>query len=178
MRALEPYLPERCSSVSFGAGRRRLLMLAAAATLLTAISVWVVARDQPAGWFGALFFGLGLAVFLLQMVPGVSGLRLDAEGFHTRSLFSEWTIRWSDVREFRANERWRRLLAFPASGYLLRDESPLSSRVFSVLRFVTGVDGGLYDDYGFRRDDLVRLLNAWRKFHAGEGAVPPAHERC
>ena len=56
--------------------------------------------------------GLCVVVFVLQMIPGAARLRLDAEGFHVRSLYSGTTIRWSEVREFRVgNVGWQALWA-------------------------------------------------------------------
>jgi len=172
VRALESYLPANRPSASFGPDRRRLLIYAALAALMTAAGAWLAAEGKTWGWLGAVFFGLCVVVFVLQMIPGAARLRLDAGGFHVRSLYSGTTIRWSEIREFRVgNVGWRRLFGPPMVGYLLREGSSFSGRALRMVRAASGIEGALPERYGFLRDDLVRLLNAWREYHAGESVV-------
>src|SRR6266481_8165919 len=52
------------------------------------------------GWFVALFFGLGVVVFLAQFWPAASYLKLTPRGFVCCTLFRSWSASWESVSEF------------------------------------------------------------------------------
>ena len=52
------------------------------------------------GWCSILFFGIGVVVFAMTLIPGASYLRLKREGFEVCNLFRSHTTSWSQVECF------------------------------------------------------------------------------
>ena len=52
------------------------------------------------GYVATVFFGLGSALFLVQLLPGANQLEIASEGLKYRVLFKETTILWKNVGSF------------------------------------------------------------------------------
>lgn len=75
-----------------------MLLLGSAA--FVAAGVWMVREGRPFGWAAIGFFGLGILVGVVQLLPGSSRLRIDAMGFSATHLFRTTSVRWADVASF------------------------------------------------------------------------------
>ena len=80
------------------------LLLSAA---FVAGGIFMVSAGQEVGWLAIAFFGLGVVVFALQLLPNCSYVRLGPEGFTVRRLFRSHSCRWSDVGAFKVAELGR-----------------------------------------------------------------------
>ena len=125
------------------------------------VGAWEVSsRDAGAlGRLCTLFFGLGAAVFTVQIMPGASYLRVRGDGFLYCSLFRKSpVIPWRDVSIFR-------VASVPPSGIRLvvfdwyTASHPAVRRVNQHL---TGATDGLPDSYGLSPQELADLLNTCR----------------
>src|SRR5262245_1348269 len=56
--------------------------------------------ERSLGYVCMLFFGLGVVVSLLQLIPGSSYLRLARDGIIIRSMWRTTFYRWSDIERF------------------------------------------------------------------------------
>src|SRR5713101_7930664 len=74
------------------------LLLSAA---FVAGGIFMVSAGQQVGWLPIFFFGLGVLVFGLQLLPNCSYVRVGPEGFTVCSLFRSHSCRWSDVGVFK-----------------------------------------------------------------------------
>ena len=131
------------------------------------------------GWIGIAFFGLGIPISLLMLVPGLNALTLTPEGFSLKHLGRTrkvWNIKWSDISEFSVMEM-PKALPFPNHVQMkkvgmnyapsLRDQlSPSRIRLADWNRRRVGCDGALPDTYGLKVEELVTLLNEWRTRHS------------
>jgi hypothetical protein len=120
-----------------------------------------MARKEPGfvPWMFLFFFGLCAAVFVAQLLPGASYLRLHGEGFDVCSLYRKWpTIRWESTSYFRVTR-------LPPVGHALVvfDAEGLGKETLQAInRGLTGAAAGLPDTYGMKPQELADLMNAWR----------------
>jgi hypothetical protein len=129
----------------------------------TAIGVLGVRTDGPVvGWLCLILFGLGSIVFLIQLLPGASYLRLSPDGFTYCSLFRTWPmIFWRDVSEFRAAyvSRGAALVVYDSNA----TSKPTLRKINRAL--VGATDGISASAYGLKPEELAEVMNAWRSLH-------------
>jgi hypothetical protein len=138
---------------------------------MTGSGIWIVSDGQ---WFGLLpsaFFGLGLVVSLILLLPGSSFLELDANGFVIRNVFRDSRLSWADIDGFETRRLGMRkfvTLNF-ARGY------SASSRVRALAKGMSGAEGALPDTYGMSAEDLANLMNqhlrTYRQAPTNQGAT-------
>ena len=122
-------------------------------------------RHVIVGWFGAIFFSVGMVAAAVMIVPGASEMALDGGGLTLRTNYRDRRWTWTDVSDF---------------AVVNDDLIPLCRRVgFNEKRaprgrFVTAVKRStdwprwrnvvLTDSYGgLSVDDCVRLLSLWQQ---------------
>jgi hypothetical protein len=149
--------------------RRRHLGLLAASVLLVAVGGWLIRAGDAFGWVCIVFFGLGAVAAAANLLPGRTGLHLDATGMELRSVFRSRLIRWDEVEAFFPAEVADRVLVCwdHAPGYTAQP----ALRAISL--HMVGAEACLPDTYGLTPQALAALLNRWRREHAGgpAGAV-------
>ena len=134
----------------------RFLLLTLA---FVAAGIWIGVRGDWVGYAFAAFFGLGIPVFTIEMLPGASFLRLSNEEFEFSSLYRRHVVRWIDVGEF---------------GVITQKQ--MGAKVHQT---VAGMDAGLPDSYGLSIEDLLDLMQEyWRERIGAELAVPPKSDRA
>ena len=123
-----------------------------------AIGGFMIAEGQGAGWFVAGFFGLGVAVFSIGLLPGASYLRLSAEGFTLCSLYRRRDFAWGDVGPFFPGViSGRKMVLFDFA------DSAYRPRWRAVARALSGAEDALPDTYGMTAGELAALMNDWRE---------------
>ena len=123
---------------------------------------WIVPNDHMTGWLSIIFFGLCALVFAVQLLPNSSYLRLTSEGFTICSLFRAHSFKWSDVRSFSVGRvGLNKMVMFDFSEHY-QDSSRLRKINVGIARH----EGGLPDSYGMPHEDLVNLLNQYRRAHS------------
>ena len=71
-------------------------------SLLFTVGGTFMIEDEPIkGWLVTAFFGLCLLVFVIQLIPGSTELKLTNEGFEMTSLFRRRLTKWQDVKMFK-----------------------------------------------------------------------------
>jgi len=138
------------------------LLLLLACCLFVAGGVWMIQEGQLMGWLVAAFFGLGLIVIPLQLVPSFSFLKVSSSGIEIRSLWRCHEYKWSDISHFYTGcvgKNKMVLIAF-APSY----QQAQTAR--KVARALSGAEGALPDTYGFTAEALAEYLNAWKAAHA------------
>jgi hypothetical protein len=122
-------------------------------------SVLMICDGETVGWLGAIFFGLGVAVFLMQLYPGSSFLTVSEEGIEFCSLFRRHRFRWEDISEFGTYSVRSRGMAvgkMVGFNYSTGYQQGAKTRAFS--RLLAGFEGGLPDTYGFSAEELAQML--------------------
>jgi hypothetical protein len=133
-----------------------------------AIGIWMMRDDAtltktyggiPAiymAWGATLFFGLGLIISIVVMLPGAASLTLRADGFTVRKIFRDRIFSWTDADNFSVfTIRTSRLVGF---NYRLFTNTALGRANVAL----TGRNAALPDSYGLAEEDLVRLMSLWR----------------
>ncbi|MFY2765148.1 STM3941 family protein [Arenimonas sp. MALMAid1274] len=134
-----------------------LLLLVCAA--FVALGIFLVLRGQMLlGWLNVGFFGLGVAVAAISLLPGSNYLRLSRDGFEVCSLYRRGTVRWRDVQAFFPAEIARRPLV--CWNYADDYDRQRAGRLLATE--LAGVEAALPDTYGLSADALAQLLNQWR----------------
>lgn len=127
----------------------------------TYTGILMIRDEKAAGWLCAIFFGLGIPISILQLLPGSSYLKLDKDGFTFSSMYRPKKIAWKDVLEFGT---YRPPRAAEMVGFTLRTDSQTAGHRLSA--GLSGWHGGLPDTYGRSAKDLAELLEDWRKKHS------------
>ena len=156
--------------------RRRWTLLLLTFAAFTACSVWAF-TDEPNVVFGAgaVLFGAGLLLSVLQLVPGRAYLRIAPDGLVMRTPLKTRRLDWNDVENFTGYEIQQRYGSTKHVGFDRRDLTPERQGFWkTVSRGMTGVDGGLPDTYGFDHEELARLLNKARDRYATEHGLSPS----
>jgi hypothetical protein len=116
-------------------------------------------KEQPViGWFVTLFFGLGLIVFLIQIIPGSTELTLTKEGFEMTSLFRKGTIRWTEIESFNIGYiGGNKTIVFDFNE---RYKKHKTGKIIS--KGLSGSHGALPTTYGLKAKELLKILNEWK----------------
>jgi hypothetical protein len=115
------------------------------------------------GWFDIVFFGLGVIVCVVALMPGRSHLTLDANGFTVHSLFRSSTARWEDVDDFAAVNM---AVVHPTRKIMLVGYNDRTQAQRSLARANMGLVGrnsALPDTYGMTAADLAHVMLLWRR---------------
>ena len=150
--------PVRRFNVNRWANLRLALACAAAVG-----AFWLPVLDSPKHqWAGTIFFGIGVPLGLLTLVPGSTYLELRPEGFLARSYFIPWRVRWTDVEAFHVGH-----LSAPRSiGFVYKEDAsiPRAPRwARRLVRAITGTEAALAFDYGVDSRELVGLMEGYRR---------------
>lgn len=120
----------------------------------------MISEADRNGWWVAGFFGLGIPISVLQLVPGTSYLRLEPTSFTCCSLYRKSTIQWKDVQAFGtwiAPRARTKMVCFN-----LRPECPKYKVGRKFSRVISGWDREIPDTYGKSAEELVELMEEWR----------------
>ncbi len=134
-------------------------ILLAATCLVFIIGGIIICKEEALkGWLIVTFFGSGLIVFLVQLVPGSTQLTLTEEGFIMTSLFRSHLTRWTDIKLFKI-------------GYLGKNKAVMFDFVDDyqgqetgkiIARALSGSHGALPCNYGLKLSDLLDIMNQWK----------------
>jgi hypothetical protein len=147
--------------------RKWMLVLAGCAAFVT-IAIWMVSTgnggDVLYGWLALLFFGCGVLVSAIMMVPGAGSLTLDRDGFEIINMYRRSFFRWSDGSGFTAKilpPATQHVVVFDSAGAAHKSLGRLNT-------MFAGRNAGLPDTYGLPAKDLAELLSKWRERALGE----------
>ena len=135
--------------------RAKWIVGLAACGIMTAAGIWLIADGQWFGFLPAGFFGLGIVVGVVLLLPGSSFLELDADGFLIRNLFRDSRLSWADVDGFEA----RRLNTRKFVTVNFARDYTASPRGRALARTLAGAEGALPDTYGMSAEGLAKLMN-------------------
>jgi len=122
------------------------------------------------GWSCIIFFGLGAIVFIIQLIPNSSYLKLTEDGFEMRSLYRSYFTKWDEIKSFRAGSisiptyiqfgimHTKKKMVF--FDYEKDHKKHRIGKAFS--NALSGSQAALPDLYGMKVDDLAKLMNKWK----------------
>jgi hypothetical protein len=139
--------------------RTKLLVLTGVAAAFCAIGLLMIRDGDSRGWFCLGFFSLCAVIFLVQLVPGASYLKLDAQGLTVRSLFRSTSYTWSEIVAFAPG----RVGGNPGVVFNLTPDSERQRRLRRFNATAFGAEAALPDTYGFPAERLAEILNEWKR---------------
>lgn len=119
-------------------------------------------------WISIVFFGLGVIIFIIQLLPGSTYLKLTHEGFEVKNLFRSNFTKWAEINAFRIgivpidiywNDfhfwwDWNKKM-------VLFDYKKTRKGNFNS-KDVFDNQEALPDSYGMSVEELVQLMNEWK----------------
>lgn len=112
-------------------------------------------------WSVVTFFGIGVLVSIIALLPGATDLTLDGDGFVMRNLFRRFSFSWHDVGDFAAVQLGlQKLVAF-------NQRAPRQRMLAAISVKLAGHNSALPDTYGLTAEDLAQLITRWQA-RAGE----------
>jgi hypothetical protein len=128
-------------------------------SLFTVTGIWMIMETGSwKGWLAAVFFGICTVVFVINLLPGKSYLKLTAEGFEVSSLAKKYFLKWTDVAGFGVSSiGMNKMVVF---NYAPSYAKAKNGR--NISRSVAGWEGGLHDTFGMKAEKLMNLMNAYQ----------------
>ncbi|MFY7709048.1 STM3941 family protein [Tenacibaculum sp. MEBiC07804] len=113
-------------------------------------------------WIGFIFFGLGVVIFGIQLLPNSNYLKLNKEGFEVKNLYKSDFTKWTDIENFKVGDLKFRYYnkKMVMIDYSESYNNYKTSRKIS--NYFSGSDGTLPDNYGMKTEELVKVLNEWK----------------
>jgi hypothetical protein len=133
--------------------------------LVCLIFVWssLFLSDSSKSWTSAIFFGLGVIVFGIKLVPNSTYLKLTKEGFEIKSLYKSSFYTWNEVGLFEVtNIQFNKMIVFNFSPNYKKHKK---SRKFAAF-LSKGFEGALPTTYSKNAYDLAKILNDWKLRHS------------
>jgi hypothetical protein len=157
-RSVDSILSRFPGPVALYPSRKKWFWLLLLAAVFTAGGVGMVSNKEPWGWLVLIFFGAGLVISAITLLPGAGGLVLDGNGFQVTSLFRSHRSRWRDVTRFEPISvpyARQRMVGF--------DDATAGRTITAINTALSGHNAALPDTYGFSVDELAELMRRWRE---------------
>lgn len=142
-------------------GRTKHLMMLLLCSAFVALGYFLLRQGEFFGWVCIAFFGLGIVVFPLAMLPG-NGLTLLEDRMVVRSLFRTRAVYWKDVDTFFAHS----VRGHNMVGWTYKPSYVAQSQGRAVAAMISGMEAALPETYGYSAAELAALLNRWLEAHA------------
>jgi len=138
--------------------RIKSVVLLSISVLLTYNGIMMINEGRPIGWPITILFLLGFVLFLMNLLPQASYLRLSKDGFEIKALFRSSFTKWTDVAGFSARRLgFNKMVVFD---YTEEYKELKGARKFA--KSLTSAEAALPDTYGLGIKGLMELMNEWR----------------
>lgn len=120
----------------------------------------IILRDenQFMAWLIIIFFGLGTIVFVIQLIPNSSYLKLTKEGFEVKSLYKTNFTKWSDIDVFTTGYISKNLMVL----FNYSNNHNKYNTGKKLAKSIAGNEGALPNNYGMKAKNLAILMNEWK----------------
>lgn len=136
----------------------KTILLALVSLVFTIGGIFIVKDESLKGWLIISFFGLCFLVFLVQLLPGSTQLKLTKKGFIMTSLFRSHFTKWTDIKTFQTGYLGsNKTVMFD---YIDNHKKHSTAKIFS--KQLSGSHGALPSTYGLKATELIRLMNEWK----------------
>jgi len=119
----------------------------------------MILEGEGMGWIVTGFFGFGSLIFIVNMLPQASYLKLDGVGFETSSLFRKHKYNWDDISHFgvgKISNNTMVMFNFSSSYQKARNARKIAS-------MISGAEGALHDNFGMKAEELAQLMNEYKR---------------
>lgn len=150
--------------------RLKLLLLTAMSLVFVAAGILQLGDGRLMSWLSVLFFGLCGLVFIIQLHPRASFLKLDRDSFTFCALFRAHTVRWEDTREFGVTQ----IVLNRMVGWNFAPGYRPAGKARALSHSVSGFESALPDTYGLKAEDLAQIMEHWRANSQNSPVQPDA----
>ena len=145
--------------------------------IFVAVGIWMGITGEWIGYPIAGFFGLGIVIFIVQLIPGSAYLRLDPEGFTFCSLYRRTTLPWSGIDGFHVVVmKQTGLKVHEMVGFNFIPSYDTSQLGRQLSNAVAECEGGLPSTYGKSAEELAHIMNEhlqmWRERNDIDSKTP------
>lgn len=137
----------------------KTIFLALISLTFVVMGFFIIDDDPRIGFMSLGFFGFCLLVFIIQLIPGSTELKLTNEGFEMTNLFKKNFIKWCDVESFEIG-------SLGANQTILIDfvENHIENKVGKYIsKKLAGYHGALPSTYGLEAKELLTIMNEWKR---------------
>lgn len=120
--------------------------------------ILMVADDNLLGYFPIIFFGLCFLIFVCQLIPGCTELKLSKNGFTTTTLFRSHFTSWDVVESFNCGY----LGANKTIYFDFIDEHRQYELSKKISKKLTNSHAALPHLFGTDQTELLNTLNEWK----------------
>lgn len=147
---------DRPETVTLYPNRLKWIGVLAGGLVFTGIGLFVMnADDGFMRWLVVGFFGFVAVAGAITLLPNAGFLKLDADGFTTRSMFRDSRTRWQDVGAFST-------MSVRGNSFVTYDKGE-DSMIAAVNRMVGDLSNALPDTYGMKAEELAALMERYRQ---------------
>ena len=140
--------------------RSSTIMLLLVCSAFVAIGIALGRSGEWPGFLCAAFFGLGIPIAVIQLLPGSTFLLIDSEGVTFANLYRKTSLPWPVFEEFF-------VVSLSQTGVTVREMVGFNfvatydrARVGRAVAKALGqCEGALPDTYGKKASELVAILN-------------------
>ncbi|MDQ8205777.1 STM3941 family protein [Pelagicoccus sp. SDUM812003] len=135
--------------------------------------IWLAKNGDWMGHIAYVFFGLGVVVFTIQLLPNSSYLKLKEDGFEFSALFRRHYVKWNDIKHFGImTQTHRGMTTNKMVGWDYREEFEGSDLGRKISKKIGGIESALPDTYGMKAEELLSLMDERLKRNDTEPVVP------
>ncbi|MCF2873404.1 MULTISPECIES: STM3941 family protein [Tenacibaculum] len=143
----------------FKQNKLKSIILIIICTAFVIIGISMLEKQSLVAWLQIMFFGLGIVVFFIQLLPNSSYLKLNNEGFEVRSLYRSTFTKWTDVTSFKLGKLHNsRMILFDYS-----DQHKKWKNVKKLSKLIANNEGGIQTSYKIPSSELVEILNQYKQ---------------
>lgn len=153
----DDYLWRFPGPITLQRSRWKWIWLLLGCTGFVLIGAFIVSKGDWRGWPALAFFGLGIPVAVINLMPGASGLTLDKDGFTASSMFRGHRTAWRDASGFTVFK------IGPHSMIAYDDANAKGKAIAGANVALSGRNSGMPDTYGLSPAELVDLMTSWRE---------------
>jgi len=127
--------------------------------VFTVGGIFMILDGENMGWLVVSFFGLGIPVFILNLLPKAAYLKLDTDGFETCTMFKKTRYRWEDVHSFTTG----RIHSNKMVMYNFSEKFQKQKTMRKISSGLAGSEAALQDTYGLKATELAALMNDYKQ---------------
>jgi hypothetical protein len=154
------------STLTFVASRGKAMLLLLGSVCFVALGVWMASERPFLGWLTCAFFGLGIPVSLLMLLPNSTYLRLDEEGFEMGSFIRKHKFRWTDVADFHIGS----ISGAKMIAITFHPEYKQQQLGRAAAATLSGIEAAIPNQYNATLEQILEALTTWRQRYGQKGA--------
>ncbi len=145
---------------TFYPSRWKTVLMLFVGGVFVAVAVLMVTEPPWIRFPSIAFFSLIVVVAVVQLLPGASFLKVDADGFEFSTLFRRTQLAWSDVSEFGViTMTFNGIPTKKMVGFNFSPRCKKAKIGRAIAKGLAEFEGALPDTYGWKAEKLAFFLS-------------------